>query len=69
MKLNTRDIGVALRDHLEEKSIFALRENEAGNLCETPHAFEVTFVDVSDPRNPVIEIDNQQRFKLHIVSI
>jgi len=62
--MNTRDIGLALRDFLEEMDIFHFDEH--GN--ETEHQQTVETVDVSDPHNPVIWLDNGQRFLVHIVA-
>jgi hypothetical protein len=60
----TRDLGIAIRDHIEEHRITHFR----GDLLETELAGEIAGVDVSDPSNLRVHLDNGQSFRVRIFS-
>jgi hypothetical protein len=51
-KLTTADIGVAIRDHLEDKEVEAL--DWEGDAVTTDDKFEIQWVDLSDAHNPIV---------------
>ena len=60
MRLSTRDVGLALREALEGKSVSPCDEHrDLGN---------VIFVDVSDANNPIIHLENGQNFTVRIIA-
>lgn len=61
VKLRTSDLGIAIRDHFEGKTV-----HRFWNGVETTDRATVDFIDVSDPDNPLVHI-NGQMFLLHIV--
>lgn len=60
MQLTTRDIGLALRDHFEDHDVCHFHDDREGERQK------VDFIDVSDPNNPVVFIDNGQKFQVRI---
>jgi hypothetical protein len=64
--LTTRDIGLAIRDHLEDHDVFALNEDgeRIGGGSDV-----VEFVECSDANNLTIHMLNGQRFAVRIVAI
>lgn len=65
-KLTTEDIGFAIRDAIESKTWSSFTRDAVEGLRETPNAFEVEFVDVSDPHNPIILTSTNQEFQIRI---
>lgn len=63
MQILTSDIGFAIRDLLDGKSVEAV----SSDGCET-FAFPIDFIDDSDPDNPTIVMANGQRFIVRIVA-
>lgn len=55
---NTRDIGIAIRDFLEG---FFINHFEGNQLVEETSE-EIMLIDISDPHNPVIHLQNGQKF-------
>jgi len=66
MKANTRDIGFAIRDFLEDLDISAFTPDGVEGYREKPRAHNIQFVDVSDPNNPKIFLTNGQIFTVRI---
>ena len=66
--INTRDLGLAIRDFLENRSIAHFAENEHGDLDEFPEVATVDYVDVSDPNNLRVSTDTGQWFTVRISS-
>lgn len=66
-RFTTRDIGLAVRDHLEDHTVTHFVGVEDGDLDERGQG-EVRFVDVSDPNNLVVHTDNGQTFTLRIIA-
>jgi hypothetical protein len=64
-KFTTRDLGLAIRDHIEEHAVYHI--NAAGE--ERGDAGEVSYVDVSDANNPIVFLDNGQRFQVRIFAL
>lgn len=65
MKLNPRDIGFAIRDHLEGHAVTAFVEDKDGDLTEDGQT-TVDFVDISDPDSLIVYVNNGQRFGVRI---
>lgn len=65
--LNTRDIGLAIRDALEERT--AIHYEERGDELEESGSTEFEFVDVSDPNNLTVFMANGQAFTLRIFAL
>lgn len=63
MKLTTRDIGYALRDHLDDKTVPA--SDGEGEILTDDYA-KVSHIDISDASNPLIYLENGQAFALKI---
>jgi hypothetical protein len=59
--LTTRDIGLAIRDFLEDKELYSFNEHGEEGAAET-----VDFIDVSDAHNPRILLANGQQFIVRI---
>lgn len=62
-KLSIAHIAFAIRDFLEDQQVFAVDPENPSALAEQTG---VTTVDVSDPKFPVIHLDNGQTFSLMI---
>lgn len=67
MKALTRDLGIAIRDALEDENFHILKEEE-GELIESGQMVEITVIDVSDPDNPIVELENGQQFIIRIIA-
>lgn len=68
-KASTRDLGIAIRDFLEGMpfEIFAEgSDHPAKNVNGSIVTRAVEFIDVSDPNNPVVQLDNGQLFEIRI---
>jgi hypothetical protein len=65
---NTKDLGLALRYFLQGESFPCYREGPdvKGELHESEEIREIEFVDVSDANNPVVQLDNGQKFTIRI---
>ena len=65
VQATTRDIGFAIRDFLEDQTIsnFADDPDCEGELTENDSAHHIAHVDVSDVHNPLIHLDNGQKFR------
>lgn len=65
---NTRDVGLAIRDHLEQNCIthFEERDLDGDEELVEGERDEVVAVDVSDAHNPIICLDNGQTFTVRI---
>lgn len=59
--MTTRDIGLAIRDFLEGEHVFHYDDDRETELAES-----VQLVDVSDPNNPEVLLDNGQQFIIRI---
>jgi hypothetical protein len=67
--VTTRDIGIALRDLMEERDIVISSDADDGESVQTELRTTVEFIDVSDPDNPVIHLSTGQAFRCAIVAI
>jgi len=65
----TRDIGIALRDLMEERDIVISSDADDGETVQTEFRTTVEFIDVSDPDNPVIHLSTGQTFRCVIVAV
>ena len=67
MQIQTRDLGLAIRDFLQDHTINI--HNEANDeLIESGEALEIVDIDVSNPDNPEIVFENGQRFIVCLLS-
>jgi hypothetical protein len=68
MRATTRDIGFAIRDFLEAQTIsnFADDPDHECELVENESAHHIAFVDVSDVHNPLIHLEDGQKFRVRI---
>lgn len=60
----TSDLGLAIRDYLEGNAI-----SHVDDGTEKGDADAVSFVDVSDPNNPVFQMENGAVFKVMVVRV
>jgi hypothetical protein len=67
--VTTRDIGIALRDLMEERDIVISSDADDGEPVQTELRTTVEIIDVSDPDNPVIHLSTGQTFRCAIVAI
>lgn len=58
----TRDLGFALRDHLEGKKVCHLQDDR-----ETGWSADVDHVDISDASNPIVYMTNGRSFQVRII--
>lgn len=65
----TRDIGIALRDLMEQRDIVVSSDTDDGETAQTEFRATVEFIDVSDPDNPVIHLSTGQTFHCIIVAV
>lgn len=68
MKATTRDVGLALLDFMEGQYFSVFTEDTPGSSELTEHHSEriVEVIDVSDPSNPFVVLDNGQQFQIRI---
>jgi|GEM_PF-6167581 len=64
-ELSTSDLGLAIRDHIEEKLCHRF---DPASGQESDDCAEIEHVDVSDASNPVVHV-NGQIFILNIVRV
>ncbi len=68
VEADTRDVGLAVRDFLEGRTLSIHQENEdEGTLVPVADA-AVDSIDASDPNNLIVALDNGQRFTLRVVA-
>lgn len=67
MKLSTHVIGEALSAFLDDRDIIANTLDDEGFIVE--HPVRIRMVDDSDASNPVIILENGQRFVCRIIAI
>lgn len=60
----TRDIGLAIRDHIEGKPVWRLEADT--EIADSDR--EVTEVDASDPNNLIVYLENGQTFTVRIIA-
>jgi hypothetical protein len=60
--LTTDDIGIAIRDFLEHHDIYHI---DPETLTES-NVQCVDFVDVSNPSNPLVYLEDGAKFRIHI---
>jgi hypothetical protein len=63
--MNTADIGILIRDRLEGDVVH--EHNWDTDPIHTVAEHNVTFVDVSDPDNPVIHVSNGDKFRVIVI--
>ncbi len=70
IKATTRDLGLAIRDFLDDREFYHFEEgaDESSELHESEETFEIADVDVSDPNNLKIRLDNGQSFLVRIIA-
>ncbi len=66
-KAQTRDLGIAIRDFLDDQDFHLLKETDDG-LEESGDMREVVDIDASDPNNLFVLLDNRQTFIIRIVA-
>ena len=68
VEADTRDIGLAVRDFLEGRTLSIHRDNEDGGMLDPVADAAVDAIDASDPNNLIVVLDNGQRFTLRVVA-
>jgi hypothetical protein len=69
VELTTADIGIAIRDFLEDQDIEALDWESGDPGHNPPHGkATIVFIDVGDPHDPVIDTDCGM-FRISIVKV
>ena len=78
IQFTTRDVGLAIRDNLEQAQVHHFVEGEGvggefvhiedGREFVSREIVDVIAVDVSDPSNIIIQLDNGQCFTCRIVT-
>lgn len=66
MKLTARDIGFAIRDFIEDACIYHVEGDAETDYIELLAPHQVSSIDISDPDNPIIHMDNGQSFRVRI---
>ena len=66
-KATTRDLGLAIRDFLDDQYFHVLEETDDG-LEESGDMRKIVSIDVSDPNNLKIKLDNGQAFVVRILA-
>lgn len=66
VKATTRDIGLAIRDFLEGSDFFAYEDGDATGELWAKTQRNVDVIDVSDPNNLHVVLDNGQVFRVSI---
>jgi hypothetical protein len=61
--IQTSDLGLMLRDFIEDGDIFPM-----GEKFQEEEGVTVAFIDVSDPNNPLVHLENGQRFRVRIIA-
>lgn len=64
--MKTADIGILIRDRLEGD--VAYEHDWESSPVNTLDKHEITFVDVSDPDNPMVHVSNGQKFRIIIIA-
>ena len=65
-KATTKDLGIAIRDFLEEK-MFSHFIEKNGELIDDDHpCFPIDHIDVSDASTPIVHLENGQQFIIRI---
>ena len=67
MQIQTRDLGLAIRDFLQDRAIHIHNETD-DDLIESGETLEIVDIDVSNPDNPEIVFENGQRFTVCLLS-
>ena len=65
-RLSTKDIGIAIRDFLEDQAVEIIDWEDQDGDGGTDRFVKVVSVDVSDANNPLVTLDNGQRFRVRI---
>jgi hypothetical protein len=65
MKVTTKDLGLAIRDFIEEHKFCAFEEVN-GEINPTKDWQKIQFVDCGDPSNLLVHLENGQRFRVRI---
>ena len=68
VEADTRDIGLAVRDFLEGRTLSIHHDNEDGGTLDPVADAAVDAIDASDPNNLIVALDNGQRFTLRVVA-
>ena len=66
IQAQTRDLGFAIRDFIEGGDFFVLEDGDASGELWAKARRDVAVVDVTDPNNILIVLDNGQRFRCRI---
>jgi hypothetical protein len=66
--LQTRDLGIAIRDALEGESLIVFEEDAGDGIYESPYLRVAEIIDASDPNNLVVHLDNGQLFTIRIIA-
>ena len=66
IKASTRDIGVAIRDFLEGSDFHVYEDNDATGELRAKARRNVDVINISDPNNLVVVLDNGQVFRVSI---
>ena len=67
MQIQTRDLGLAIRDFLSDRVVHIYKETD-DDLIESGETFEIVDIDVSNPDNPEIVFENGQRFTICLLA-
>jgi hypothetical protein len=63
---NARDVGFFIRDMIEGRHMHLYREDDEGDLTDIGDDAYINHVDVSDPENMIIVLDNNETFNVVI---
>lgn len=66
VQFSTRDIGLAIRDFLEQQYVHHFADTPEGDIEQIDGEEEVVAVDVSDPSNLIVSLYNGQQFTVRI---
>lgn len=69
VQATTADVGYTIRDWLLNLDVCFLGDANDSGFVETLGYGNIDVIDVTDPSNPIILLDNGQRFRIAITSI
>ena len=69
MKAKTSDIGLAIKDACVGEWINVIEKVNGGPGTRHINERKIVSIDADDPHNPIVMLDNGQRFVVRIISI
>jgi len=67
--VQTRDIGLAIRDFCIDRHISVFTEDIKGNLTEHESERSINSINAHDPTNLIFSLDNGQEFIVKVIAV